>query len=302
MLSPKLKNQHITGRLQWELKDVEQTTATSFPVVQPHSSVNTGYHAIVQIRAWLQSCEREHTHCKRVPDSSNLRKMANVRLIHVGTASEPTVRLVCVKELSSWPAYTTLSHRWTDTTKATQLQWNNIQQYHKSIEIGSWPPVYKQALHITRQLGIQHLWIDSICIVQDSNDSLSIQDWDEQSGSMDGIYAKGTLNLAEIGGVEFEGFTTSRSLLTEVPCVLARRNADGTTQSSLSYYLVKRDGYLASAVNSAPLSQRGWVFQERILSKRAVHFGHQLYWECASLSACETFPEGSNFLGQRSEL
>jgi hypothetical protein len=45
-----------------------------------------------------------------------------------------------------------------------------------------------------------------------------------------------------------------------------------------------------TSVDKAPLSQRGWTFQERVLSKRTVHFGDQLYWECASLRACEYFP------------
>lgn len=37
-----------------------------------------------------------------------------------------------------------------------------------------------------------------------------------------------------------------------------------------------------------PLLQRAWAFQERILSPRVVHFGHQeLLWECMELKTCE---------------
>lgn len=35
--------------------------------------------------------------------------------------------------------------------------------------------------------------------------------------------------------------------------------------------------------------QRGWVLQERLLSRRSVYFGEPLYWECSSRLACELF-------------
>lgn len=41
------------------------------------------------------------------------------------------------------------------------------------------------------------------------------------------------------------------------------------------------------------LYTRGWVFQERMLSPRIVHFGSkQVFWDCATKSACEVFPNG----------
>ncbi|CAH0024514.1 unnamed protein product [Clonostachys rhizophaga] len=41
----------------------------------------------------------------------------------------------------------------------------------------------------------------------------------------------------------------------------------------------------------APLNRRSWVFQERLLSPRVLHFDKdQLVWECHSLTACERFP------------
>ena len=46
-------------------------------------------------------------------------------------------------------------------------------------------------------------------------------------------------------------------------------------------------------VSTAPLSGRSWAFQERLLSRRILHFaGHQLYWECSMLEASEAFPNG----------
>lgn len=46
-------------------------------------------------------------------------------------------------------------------------------------------------------------------------------------------------------------------------------------------------------VLSSPLHQRGWVLQERLVASRTLHFtGHQIFWQCTTHQACETFPEG----------
>ena len=42
-----------------------------------------------------------------------------------------------------------------------------------------------------------------------------------------------------------------------------------------------------------PLSNRGWAFQEWLLSKRTVHFSRdQVRWECHCLAASEVYPGG----------
>jgi hypothetical protein len=44
------------------------------------------------------------------------------------------------------------------------------------------------------------------------------------------------------------------------------------------------------ALNSSPLIKRGWVFQERYLAPRVLHFcRNQLFWECREHTVCETY-------------
>ncbi|KAM0418893.1 hypothetical protein ACHAPT_012158 [Fusarium lateritium] len=48
----------------------------------------------------------------------------------------------------------------------------------------------------------------------------------------------------------------------------------------------------ATEVNNSPLNGRGWVFQERLLAPRVIHFCRQeIFWECREHFCCETFPE-----------
>jgi hypothetical protein len=46
-------------------------------------------------------------------------------------------------------------------------------------------------------------------------------------------------------------------------------------------------------LTESPIATRAWVTQERFLSPRVLHFTtDQLFWECAGMYACETFPHG----------
>ncbi|KAK1995868.1 hypothetical protein LX36DRAFT_702003 [Colletotrichum falcatum] len=58
------------------------------------------------------------------------------------------------------------------------------------------------------------------------------------------------------------------------------------------YWLI--DGNIwEDEVEETPLMQRAWVFQERFLAPRVLHFGkRQLAWECNELTALERFPKG----------
>lgn len=57
------------------------------------------------------------------------------------------------------------------------------------------------------------------------------------------------------------------------------------------YFLPQFD--LTSPLTESAIAERAWVTQERFLSPRILHFtSDQLFWECAGLFACETFPLG----------
>jgi hypothetical protein len=46
-------------------------------------------------------------------------------------------------------------------------------------------------------------------------------------------------------------------------------------------------------VTDSIITKRGWVFQERLLARRVLHFTReQIFWECRHHSACEKYPEG----------
>jgi hypothetical protein len=51
---------------------------------------------------------------------------------------------------------------------------SNIQTLISGVEIDRPPQTLKDAVYVTRRLGIRYLWIDALCIIQDSpEDKLS---------------------------------------------------------------------------------------------------------------------------------
>ena len=52
-----------------------------------------------------------------------------------------------------------------------------------SFVVDNMPPLFQDAIVTTWKLGIQYLWIDSLCIIQDSKD-----DWEIESAKMGAVY------------------------------------------------------------------------------------------------------------------
>lgn len=63
------------------------------------------------------------------------------------------------------------------------------------IQLSSLPLTFQDAIKITRSLGLQYIWIDSLCILQDSK-----ADWVEESAKMGTYYSSSWLTIA--AGVE----------------------------------------------------------------------------------------------------
>ncbi|KAF2683898.1 HET-domain-containing protein [Lentithecium fluviatile CBS 122367] len=150
---------------------------------------------------------------------------------------------------------------------------------------------FKDAVVATRRLGLQYLWIDSLCIIQDSED-----DWRREAASMASVYNNAVVTIAATAAKESsQGLFMPHQKVSgervEVPYNCKERRGKGKDLGAAKMILCHRstaydgpDKY----IERSPLNQRGWVFQERLLSKRTLHFAeNQIFWECNSLFASE---------------
>ncbi|KAG6994223.1 hypothetical protein G7Y79_00046g082740 [Physcia stellaris] len=158
-------------------------------------------------------------------------------------------------------------------------------ELRKGFHITDLPRTFQDAVVVARRLDCVYIWIDSLCIVQDSKD-----DWLYEAGLMGDVYANSLCNIA-----------ATWNLSSDDGCFPERNGMDARdvivssnwTNHKPTTFRVVESRLWEDLINSAPLNKRAWVVQERLLAPRVLHFGRtQLAWECHELDACETYPAG----------
>ncbi len=256
-----------------------------------HSQYSSSEHAILHntsspenqllARKWLYQCLSSHEDC-----IANIQSVPHIpaRLVEIsGSDANPILRII---ETASRPRdgeYMTLSHCWGSADFLT-LRKNCVNSMKEGIVWSSLPKTFQDAVNVTMWFKIKYLWIDSLCIIQDSH-----EDWERESKQMKQIYKNSFLTITATMAVD-----ATRGLFVD-------RNPDVVQMSKVHAHWSRelKGDYLfvywalwADEIIGSPLLKRAWVCQERLLSRRILHFGRsQLFWECQDLEACETFPK-----------
>lgn len=239
-------------------------------------------------KTWISSCIEKHTQCS--PRSiAPLGRQLPRRLVEVGGAD--TVRLRAVRDMGegiSTIQYIALSHCWGFGPRV-KLTSNSAAVLYKGIEISALSKTFQDAILVTKRFwddfGIRYLWIDSLCIVQDS-----VEDWRRESAIMGEIYQNAFCTLAATAAEDGNcGLFLKRDPRRILPCAIP---VVSKGHEQRTFYCVDHENW-ANNVSRAPLNGRSWVLQERLLSCRILHFtADQVYWECSGLEASEVFPKG----------
>lgn len=91
-------------------------------------------------------------------------------------------------------AFVALSHRWGTKHveyKSLSTTSANFRAHCHEIPLDSLPKTFRDAVLVTRGLGLRFLWIDSLCIIQDSK-----EDWDFEASRMAKVYNNAYLTIA----------------------------------------------------------------------------------------------------------
>ena len=239
-----------TGKFVWTLDTTRAGTISQMDSVQIDSVCNLGSSAIVEVKTWMEVCQRDHQVCKNRQDIPFSATEPQFRLIDVGNSIESAVYLVNSGDIVGDFNYITLSHRWTEETDKTKLTRPKLHQYLTCMPYMDWPATFRQTISIARQLQIKYVWIDSLCIIQDR------QDWAVQSQLMHRIYAGGVLNLAAVATPTMaDGLQLHRDPLEVSPCVLSGRVPEYGT--SVLHFLCWRPNEFRDRVDNSPLYRRG---------------------------------------------
>lgn len=150
-------------------------------------------------------------------------------------------------------------------------------------------PILKNHCYFNSQI-VRWLWIDSLCIIQDSN-----SDWEHEAGRMCEVYKNGLLNISADDCVD-----ARESLFFDRAPQLVTPFKFSMTNLGRSWWTVQDSAELFEWLYNCPLSDRAWALQERQLARRGLHFtAEEVFWEChanESLFRCETYPAGFPFV------
>jgi hypothetical protein len=235
--------------------------------------------SIKQMKAWLARCQYEHTRCPNIENHP-----LPTRVIDVGSITKEP-RLVCTNNaLGTWTA---LSHCW-GAIRPLVTEKNTLADHCASLPLSKLPPTFREALLITREIGIQYIWIDSLCILQDSR-----EDWLKESAQMESVYRNAVVTILAEGvpdsSVEMASVSSrNKSFDFHIPtagCHSSEQNAAG------KIYFAEDENH-QDYWDRGPLSERGWTLQEEILSPRILQFTKNLtFWRCVETRASEMFPD-----------
>jgi hypothetical protein len=196
------------------------------------------------------------------------------RLIHVGTASvDPHL----VERLNSKAPYISLSYCWGKKRPLVTTR-ETLSQHCKGIAWSSIPATFQDVMILARSLGIEYIWIDAMCIVQDD-----AEDWNREATLMASVYGNSYFTIASLLAHDAEAGIFQKSAAT--PSVL-EIPAPGNDGADTVIYARQALTHMQSS-RGYPLLQRGWTYQEQLLSPRVLYVEeYEISWECNAIKWC----------------
>jgi hypothetical protein len=240
------------------------------------------------INACLRTCLESHEHC------SQDNPILPTRVLDIGSAGQDYIRLIETED-AGHGKYTALSYCW-GSQVSIKTEIANIESMKSGIAVKDLPPAYQDAIALTRELGIGFIWIDAVCIIQNSQ-----EDWERECSKMAETYANAYLTIAAASstsvmehflrpGLKSPPHTTqdqrvihSESMQSTKGLVLLKARTMWPTGAHWKW----RDGSDEQR-HVEPLSTRGWTLQEKVLSTRLLSVSAmEMVWTCKEGIFCE---------------
>ncbi|CZR67980.1 uncharacterized protein PAC_17879 [Phialocephala subalpina] len=220
------------------------------------------------IASWVTNCQKNHSFCQQAPSPLPL------RIIDV----QSTVPVLIVTDGLKKAAYCALSYCWgLSEANAYDQQYmttsKTIAMRMQGMPMEELPQTFRDAVSVTRTLGLRYLWIDSLCIIQDCEaDMLKEIHW------MGSTFGNATITISAINASN-----ASSGFLARDPQPISFKHSYVGTPGKAHLNPPSPGGTWDKDVENTAWNQRAWTFQERILSHRVLHFAkNKVYFECRS--------------------
>jgi len=215
---------------------------------------------VVGIKVWMHACLNKHAGHELCLKAS---PVALTRLLDLSSVPVRVVGLLSVEV-----RYVALSHCWGGPIKTKLLDSNLAKFMADGIPEDALPATLQDAIFVCRRLGVQWLWIDALCIVQDNE-----IDWDREAARMCNIYENAIFVLS--------AYSTPSSDAGLNFC----RSAEIATHAGGILY-AQRHSQLFDTLE--PLRSRGWTLQEHVLASAVLYIGRGfIRWHCRGGQYCK---------------
>ncbi|OJD29634.1 heterokaryon incompatibility protein [Diplodia corticola] len=238
--------------------------------------------SFAHINNLISGCIAQHPECALTLDGTLIDESQPpalpTRILDLGdpSLSSPSIRL-----LETQPGqrghYAALSYCWGPPSSHPPTTTSaNLAAHTAGIAVASLPATFQDAVQATRELGLRHLWIDSLCIVQDNE-----SDWRREAARMGPVYSRARVVLAAS-----DAATPSSGIFRQYPARPAVTlpfldAATGAAAGVVRAELRPPAAVLSPDSEHAPLNARAWATQEYVLARRIVYFTRgAAVWSC----------------------
>lgn len=291
-----------------------------------------GAGSIISIARWMHACAKDHAKCRAVFGQKAGKNWFPDRLVRITPTRDRRpeearwpiealeARVVIKSSEEDFPAerlakgvpYLSLSHSWGPPPRpgaplggreGSVLSLKTLPDWRVALPLQHLPLTFQHAVMVAAALNFEHIWIDSLCIIQDSD-----PDKDVQLASMADVYKGAFCNIAALTSQsDAEGFINDErdtcidfGFTAPFASILGRRddekNQDGQPCNLLrgkARFIWKTStDIVGSNSMNVPLFTRAWVYQERNLAPRTLSFAPQsVYWTCDESTHAEQLGE-----------
>ncbi|KAH7232238.1 heterokaryon incompatibility protein-domain-containing protein [Fusarium redolens] len=224
-------------------------------------------------KRWLQECLNNHEECGEIAEPQMPR-----RLIYVRGSGCKALRLEHANT-AQFVSYAALSYCWGDAGQNRfKTEKDTLAMRKQGFDFMQLPKTLQDAVKVARALGLDYLWVDVLCIIQDCE-----KDKNKEISKMWQIYQNATIVISgATASHSDQGFLHERDLRS---CYLSTW--------AIPWHEVDNEGnrfedfaFCAEGeirrIRAEPIDSRAWTLQENKLANRVLRFGSsQMIWRCA---------------------
>jgi hypothetical protein len=230
------------------------------------------------VKLWIDDCLRNHPDCPALKDT-----ILPTRVLKV--TDSDNIKLYTPNP-GGTGAYIALSYCWGGPQLfATTI--STIDQLSKGFHLSELPQTLQDAVLVTKKLGLQYLWVDALCIIQDSLDEKATE-----LPKLSSYYNNSRVTICAGGSSVNDGFLKPKhechshpgagmpQNLLKMPYMCPADDEESAEEGKAgSIYFCEETPHFLSW---EPVFQRAWTLQEQLLSPRFLYYGQRLIWQCQS--------------------